>query len=307
MFICYVDESGTPELTAVETTHFIFLGLAIPAETWKTKNAQIDAVKRRFGLATAEIHTAWIARRYPEQERIGGFAALDDNERRKAVKREREGMLLKKAALRGPDAVRGDRKNYEKTAAYTHLTHAQRIDLLRELADIVSGWSDAYLFAECTDKTTFAGAPPGTPPYEEAFTQVVTRFDRFLRTRQPPALGILVQDKNETVQRRLTDLMRSFHRQGTKWLTQIERIIETPLFVDSQLTSLVQIADLCAYATRRYCEKGEPDLFGRIVGRFNAVSGRLVGARHYVGHRHCHCMICSRRRRPRTAVPVVAP
>ncbi len=45
--------------------------------------------------------------------------------------------------------------------------------------------------------------------------------------------------------------MKSFYDKGTNW-TDLEHIIETPLFVDSELTSLVQIADLCAYAIRRY-------------------------------------------------------
>jgi hypothetical protein len=60
-----------------------------------------------------------------------------------------------------------------------------------------------------------------------------------------------------------TSLMRRFHKRGTLW-TRIQRLIETPLFVDSSLTSLVQIADLCGYALRRYLENGERDLFERI-------------------------------------------
>ncbi len=46
-----------------------------------------------------------------------------------------------------------------------------------------------------------------------------------------------------------TELMKSFHGSGTFW-TQIDNIIETPLFVNSQLTSMVQIADVCAFSFR---------------------------------------------------------
>ena len=74
------------------------------------------------------------------------------------------------------------------------------------------------------------------------------------------------QDDNETVKRKHTQRMRDFHRKGTLW-TSIERIIETPLFVDSQLTSMVQIADLCSYSLRQFVEKGETTLFNKIYAR----------------------------------------
>lgn len=63
-------------------------------------------------------------------------------------------------------------------------------------------------------------------------------------------------------------MMRHFHERGTRWTTQIPLLVETPLFVDSKLTSMVQMADVCAYATRRFCEKVETDLFDRIFWRF---------------------------------------
>ena len=58
--------------------------------------------------------------------------------------------------------------------------------------------------------------------------------------------------------------MKRFHQQGTLW-TEIKHIIETPLFVDSQLTSLVQIADPCAYSLRRYLENSETELLGACI------------------------------------------
>ncbi|PYK63242.1 MAG: hypothetical protein DME21_03580 [Verrucomicrobia bacterium] len=86
--------------------------------------------------------------------------------------------------------------------------------------------------------------------------------------------------------------MRRFHREGTLW-AKIPRIIETPLFVDSSLTSMVQISDLCAYATRRYFEKGETRLFSKIVSRFDKKHGRMVGIRHFTSS-GCTCLVCRR-------------
>jgi hypothetical protein len=55
---------------------------------------------------------------------------------------------------------------------------------------------------------------------------------------------------------------------------------------------MVQIADLCSYATRRFFEKGETDLFDRFYKVFDRASGKLVGLRHYTGKMQCACLVC---------------
>lgn len=294
MRFCYLDESGTPELNG-GTSHLVFLGLSIPGETWKEKDREITRIKGRYGLADTEIHSGWLARRYIEQERISNFDALSSNDRRRAVQEARDAFLVRKAALKGLPAIQGDRKNFKKTAQYIHLTFAERRQVLKDIAELVHGWTDCQLFAESIDKTTFGGHAPRTPPVEEAFEQVVTRFHRFLENIQE--YGLLVQDQNQTVVNRLTALMRHFHSRGTRWVESIIYLVETPLFVDSSLTSMVQVADVCAYATRRYCENGEAGLFDLIFDRFHHVEGRTVGIRHYTNlhepsGRRCICKIC---------------
>jgi hypothetical protein len=294
--ICYLDESGTAEFTG-GTSHFILLGLSIQGETWRTKDTEITTIKQRYGLERAEVHTGWLTRRYLEQERIPGFETMGVAERRNAVQQVRDAMLIKKAALKGPASVAEDRKNYKKTASYIHLTLGERRQLLQDIAAAISRWEDCRLFAECTDKQTFGVTAPRTPPFEEAFEQVVTRFHQYLGDLSPREHGLLVQDHNDTVAWRLTELMRHFHRRGTRW-RELPFLVETPLFVDSSLTSMVQVADVCAYALRRYCEKGEANLFDLIFPRFHRSAGRLVGARHYTNRdrpppgRRCTCRIC---------------
>ncbi len=102
--ICYLDESGTPELSG-QTTHFVFLALSIPASSWKDKDAEITVIKRRYELQGQEIHTAWIARRYQEQEVIPAFQDLTYDERRTAVRTERDGCLTRRAAIRDLNQV----------------------------------------------------------------------------------------------------------------------------------------------------------------------------------------------------------
>ncbi len=85
--------------------------------------------------------------------------------------------------------------------------------------------------------------------------------------------------------------MEYFHESGTLY-RDIKHIIETPFFVDSELTNMVQVADVCAYAFRRFFEKGETDLFDRIYSRIDRRGNTVVGARHYVEGRRCTCRLC---------------
>ncbi|MBI4441955.1 MAG: DUF3800 domain-containing protein [Acidobacteria bacterium] len=292
MYLCYIDESGGPEINK-GTSHFVLLGLSIEVWDWRRQDHAVTGVKRKYGLADAEIHTGWITRRYLEQERIPNFHTLDWPTRRLQVQQERRSQLIKVDALKGSNAAKELRKNYRKTDAYIHLTLDERMDFLRELADLIGSWGNTRLFCESIDKTSFGAIPPTIPPREEAFTQVVTRFERFLvEIGDARTVGLLAHDHDDTSADRMTQLMRHFHASGTMW-GNITRIIGTPFFVDSRLTVGVQLADLCAYATRRFCEKNETGLFDRIYSRFDRQGGRVVGIRHYVRGRRCTCKICT--------------
>ena len=130
---------------------------------------------------------------------------------------------------------------------------------------------------------------------EQSFEQIVSRFEHYLQiiSKSQPELccGLLIHDNNETVAKKHTALMKQFYQKGTTW-TNVESIIETPLFVDSQLTSMVQIADLCAYAIRRYLENSEDEIFDLIFKRADRHKGALVGIRHFTNP-FCSCKICS--------------
>src|SRR5439155_4493356 len=110
----------------------------------------------------------------------------------KAVQDATDPFLVKKAAIKGLAAVREARKNFRKTAPYIHLTFDERLQLLRDIADLINRWDDCRLFGECIDKTTFGSRPPRIPPFEEAFEQVVVRFHKYLERISNH--GLLVQD-----------------------------------------------------------------------------------------------------------------
>jgi uncharacterized protein DUF3800 len=174
-------------------------------------------------------------------------------ERRSAVQQYRTKELLRLQKV-GSRPYRQAKKNYQHTQAYIHLTHDERWAAVKAVAQAVSTWGNARLFAECVDKIHFDPSRAKLTTGEQAFEQVVSRFQNYLShvAGSPAAIdhGLLIHDNNEAVAKKHTELMRQFPKSGTLWAT-IDHITETPLFVDSRLTRMVQIADLCAVALRR--------------------------------------------------------
>jgi hypothetical protein len=141
---------------------------------------------------------------------------------------------------------------------------------IHEVAGKIAEWDFARLFAECINKINYDPSKATSTISEQALEQIVSRFETYIEKREvsekTEQFGLLIHDNNETVAKKHTELMRKFHKSGTL-AGAIPHIMETPLFVDSKLTSMVQLADLCAYALRRYLENSETDLFNLIIQR----------------------------------------
>lgn len=291
MYLCYIDESGTSSVPG-NTSHFILAGLAIPIWHWNDCDREISLIKKRYNLQNAEIHAGWILRPYSEQKNIANFDQLNYSNRRYEVEQRRRAEILRLQKSGNPQHHKQTKKNYEKTKDYIHLTFSERSAVIKEIAQCIAGWGFARLFAECVDKIHFDPARSLYSLDEQTFDQIVSRFEQYLEStsKQQKNYGLLIHDNNETVAKKHTHLMKSFHNNGTLW-TKIENIIETPLFVDSQLTSMIQIADVCAYALRRYLENNESDLFDLIFERADRKGNTVVGVRHFT-NKKCSCKIC---------------
>jgi Protein of unknown function (DUF3800) len=294
VYFCYIDESGTPEVPG-NTSHYVLAGLSIPISYWKLCEKGISSIKQKYDLQDSEVHTGWIVRKYLEQNNITGFEGINYAQRRYEVQKLRKAELLKLQKSPNKSHYKQTRKNYRQTEAYIHLTYNERIAFIRELADLVGKWSFARLFAECINKIHFDPIRAKHSVDEQALEQLVSRFEQYMKivsksTKNSQLFGTLVHDNNETVSKKHTALMKKFHSYGTLW-TSIEHIIETPFFVNSELTSLVQIADLCCYSLRRYFENNETDLLNRIQSRFDRKNSKIVGVRHFTDI-SCKCMFC---------------
>ncbi len=292
MYLLYIDESGTSDIPG-NTSHFVLAGLSVPIWHWKDCDRAISAIKRKYSLQGSEIHAAWMLRPYVEQNKVPKFSSLSYRERRYEVEKLRKAEILRLQRSGNSKHYKQTKKTHRKTNAYIHLTHEQRKNFIVKIAECVSEWGFARLFAECIDKIHFDPARSSHGVDRQAFEQVVSRFEQYLENVSEPnskCFGLMIHDNNETVARKHTRLMKDFYRQGTLW-TDIKHIIETPLFVDSELTSLIQIADLCSYSLRRYLENNEDELFSYIFKRADRKGTVSVGVRHFTEDL-CSCKIC---------------
>ena len=223
---------------------------------------------------------------------------MDYAQRRYEATAFRTAELLRLQRANNPASLRQTKKNYEKTTCYVHLTYSERRELICRMARSLSGWGFPSLFAEYVNKLHFDPARTLKMIDEQAFEQIVSRFETFLRAIGPSAsqrrFGLLIHDNSETVAKKHTQLMKKFHRSGTLWVN-VQNISETPLFVKSQLTSMVQMADLCGYALRRYLENQEEELFDLIFARADRKGNTVVGVRHFTNPA-CACKICAAHR-----------
>lgn len=293
IYFCYIDESGTPEIPG-NTSHYILSGLSIPITKWKYCENGITQLKKKYKLEDAEIHTAWLARKYLEQSKISDFDNLDYNQRRHEVEKHRKKELLRLQKSGNKNHYKQTKKNYRQTESYIHLSFKERTEFLQKVGELIGSWSFARIFGECIDKIHFNPAKTSFSVDEQALEQIVSRFEQYLsivsKSTNNQFYGALIHDNNETVSKKHTELMKRFHKHGTLW-TKIEKIIETPLFVNSELTSLIQIADLCCFALRRYFENNETELLDRINSRFDRKNNKIVGIRHFTDD-SCQCIFC---------------
>jgi len=186
----------------------------------------------------------------------------------------------------------------------------ERREFLKKICDEITTWPDARLFAEAYDKNALTTSPENPHRlYEDAFTQVVGRFQAFLVNRgnylESPLYGLVVHSDLGDVALKSANFLRNHPRNGIPW-TKFNKIVET-LFVDICSTSMMQIAAICGFAVQRFFDNGETDLFDRIYRKFDRAKNTVVGIRHYPSQKCCYCRVCVDRHLPYEKMGAGAP
>lgn len=157
-----------------------------------------------------------------------------------------------------------------------------------------SSYDSTALFACAIHKDSFSESDP----VGLAFEDLCQRFDYFLnRQRQAgdQQRGLIVLDRT-TRETSLQRLSREFRRAGTRW-GSLRNIADTPFFVDSRASRLVQLADHVAYSVFRRYNTGDAQYMDLIAARFDQADGVYHGLSHkHADRMTCTCHACLSRR-----------
>jgi len=163
--------------------------------------------------------------------------------------------------------------------------------VLRILRD---SYDSARVFACAVHKASFSN----TDLMELAFEDLCSRFDRYLNRLRGDGdrqRGLLILDESahETTLQRMA---REFRTLGTQWGV-IRNLADTPLFVDSKASRVVQLADHVAYAVFRRYNAKDAQYFDIIAQKFDADAGIIHGLAHKQHEDpNCMCIACLSRR-----------
>lgn len=313
MYLLYVDESGVTNPHPSQTSHYVTIGLAVHVGTWFALTRRVRSLKLAFALdgdtEKLELHAAWLLRAFREQTVITSFADLSRRARYDAVEEWRRKRREEAWPGLEPRLREREKKDFRKTEPFVHLTREERDQLCLEALQIVGEHRKGItLFGQAIDKRVI---PPGVDIAQTAFSGLIDSFEMFLQHHPENPWGVVVVDDDQTQSARyasmLQRLQQTDHDQGG-----VDRIIEAPFFLDSRSNSGVQVADLCAFALRRYLENQEEERFAKILPKFHRDRGELRGLRHLTAP-GCACMICQepvgkiqrkRRRRPPHKKPI---
>jgi hypothetical protein len=98
-------------------------------------------------------------------------------------------------------------------------------------------------------------------------------------------------------------MARDFRILGTKW-GGIHHLADTPFFVNSTASRVVQMADHIAYAVFRRYYAGDIQYFDIIAGKFDTADNVLHGLSHkQLIDPNCMCPACMSRRLQHHANP----
>lgn len=122
------------------------------------------------------------------------------------------------------------------------------------------------LFAVVVDKSV----PSDRSLLEIAYEQLASRFDMFLGRLHRDGntqRGVIIFDKS-TYEETIQQLTNSYIRSGHTW-GRLRNLSEVPLFIDSEKSRLIQLADLVAFAVFRKYNFNDNTYFDVIKDRFD--------------------------------------
>ncbi len=155
-------------------------------------------------------------------------------------------------------------------------------------------YESARAFACAVHKASY----PGEDVMALAFEDICSRFDRYLgrlRESGDRQRGLLILDESAH-KTTLQKMARDFRTLGTQWGV-IRNLADTPLFIDSRASRVVQLADHVAYGVFRRYNAHDTRYFDVMAEKFDAEDGIVHGLSHkQKNDPRCMCIACLSRR-----------
>ena len=200
-----------------------------------------------------------------------------------------------------------DSKNPEKIEFHASEIFSRRIEpwksmsadeakgIIKAVLNIIAQANNSTcLFACAVHKSSF----PSDDGLKLAFEDISQRYDMYLSKLnfdgdRQKGLMILDESSYETA---LQDLAKNFRKIGTQW-GKIKHIADTPFFVNSRASRIIQLADHIAYAVFRKYNASDHQYFDIIASKFYQSENVIHGLAHKQKVNYsCMCVACFSRR-----------
>jgi hypothetical protein len=223
MYLFYIDESGDKNPLVKPDEPFVMVSVCFHEYQWKKFERTINNEKLRL---IQQINT-----------RTGIRLELADAE-------------IHSEAVRIP-------KKRSEHPFLKHLTHEELTQLVNVMYDQLSP-RHMTIIASVIDKTRLEPFMNIDKMTKKAYELLLERGETHLAIEHDKQQAIFIIDNTTKQMNRSVAMKHSyFQREGTSSGVRLRHVVELPLFVESNLSNGVQLADLCAYNIYRTFRSGD--------------------------------------------------
>lgn len=191
--------------------------------------------------------------------------------------------------LRASAIWSGNGEPWESTA------RDKRLELMNEIYSLLVQERKIVLFGVAVEKSS----SHAFPCVQRACEEIVGHFDAYLSSLEASESekqrGLMIFD--ESRHEKTVQMLMSGYRTTGASFGRVKHLAEVPLFTDSKITRMLQLADFVAYAVFKNYERSDAQFFNTILKRFHQSGGKLHGLFHLTArHQECYCPACLTRR-----------
>ncbi len=181
-------------------------------------------------------------------------------------------------------------------APWDSMSRADRKSLMLEIYKLIAKEQKGVeLFGVALSKHDL----PRASPIQITCEEMAGHFDAYLQSLEAEGeekqRGLMIFDQSRH-EKTVQALMTEYRTTGASF-GRVRRLAEVPLFTDSKITRMLQLADFVAYAVYRRFESSDAQFFDIILPGFVESGGVIHGLIHLnANKRECYCPGCLTRR-----------